>query len=335
MRDIETTGVIVGKFLPFHKGHEYLIREAKARCDRLFVFVGSRADDPWPAEDRALWIEKTISNPNMHVLITPDNLPNEPEPWAERVAERLPSIKMDYAFTSEDYGDAWAEAMGCEHVCIDIERRTFPMSGTQVRSDLFNNLDLLPTATKVAVIPRIVTVGAESTGTTTLAKDLAEHYETAWVPEYGRTWWEARRYLKDPWTKQDFHQIVNRQQKEADTLAEIANRVLICDTDALVTEVFEERYLGTVSEYTQFARGFDNPTMYLITGDEIPWVQDGTRESGGDRSWMQHRMIELVHASKANYYEIVGTPEKRLSDAILMIDYVLEQASAKIADIVV
>lgn len=109
--------------------------------------------------------------------------------------------------------------------------------------------------------------GVESSGTTTLASSLAEHYQTAWVPEYGRFYWEGRRHISETtsfqkrkcevdaggdhgscWTVDEFARIGAGQSELEDRLAHLAvNGLLICDTDALATTVWLRRYCGAES----------------------------------------------------------------------------------------
>src|SRR5688572_30111190 len=91
---------------------------------------------------------------------------------------------------------------------------------------------------------RVVLVGAESTGKTTLAKQLADHYRTARVPEYGRPYWEGLLpSATAAYTTLDFVHIAESQQRMEGMLARHANRVLICDTDAFTTWLWHELYL--------------------------------------------------------------------------------------------
>src|SRR4051812_25881583 len=88
---------------------------------------------------------------------------------------------------------------------------------------------------------RVVLVGAESTGKTTLARLLAAHYQTAWVPEYGRPYWDGLlTSTSAAYTTEDFVHIAVTQQRMEDMLARHANRVLICDTDAFTTWLWHE-----------------------------------------------------------------------------------------------
>ena len=92
-------------------------------------------------------------------------------------------------------------------------------------------------------IVKVVLFGPESTGKTTLAKQLAAHYKTAWVPEY------ARQYLQDKWDRAqktceplDLLPIAKGQITLENELTKKANKILFCDTDLLETKVYSEAY---------------------------------------------------------------------------------------------
>ena len=94
-------------------------------------------------------------------------------------------------------------------------------------------------------IVKVVLFGPESTGKTTLSKQLARHYNTVWVPEY------AREYLQDKWNNfrktcenSDLLPIAIGQMKLENALAKKADKILICDTDLLETKVYSEEYYG-------------------------------------------------------------------------------------------
>ena len=82
-------------------------------------------------------------------------------------------------------------------------------------------------------VKRVVIIGSESSGTTTLARALAEHYHTTWVPEFGRTYSEGRQSCGQPWRSDEFTFIAIEQARMEDALATMANEVLMCDTDRL------------------------------------------------------------------------------------------------------
>ena len=82
--------------------------------------------------------------------------------------------------------------MSCRHVMVDRHRVRVPVSGTAVRSDPLRHLDLLEPCVRAYFVRRVVLVGAESTGKTTLAEMLASQWRTNWVPEFGRDYWERK-----------------------------------------------------------------------------------------------------------------------------------------------
>jgi NadR type nicotinamide-nucleotide adenylyltransferase len=237
-----TVGAVVGKFLPPHRGHAYLIDTALDACDHLLVIVADRADDVIPASVRAQWLREL--HPAATVVVTPDDIPDDggdetSRAWAKRTTElalttfgRAPEV----VFTSESYGPRWAMYLGARHISVDPERRRYPVSGTAVRADPWGMAQFLAPCVRAWYGRRVCVVGAESTGTTTLCQDLARHYGVAWVPEYGREYCEWRGGTEN-WRSDEFETIARGQIAAEDRAAREGGRLLICDTDALATSI--------------------------------------------------------------------------------------------------
>jgi NadR type nicotinamide-nucleotide adenylyltransferase len=309
-------GVSVGKFNPPHLGHAHLISTGAAEVDAFYVLLCDRPDQTIPAETRAEWLSDAAPD-NVSMLITPDDLPQANEPWAARALEVLPEPPT-LAVTSEAWGDGWAAAMGAAHLLVDLDRSTHNISGTALRSDIAAGFDQLVPAARSALARRVVVLGAESTGKSTLAEALGHELSTVWVPEHGRWYWEGRRHLADQtWTTDEFRRIAAAQRRLEEDLARKATRgLLVADTDALVTAVWHERYLGEPDPVLDEMASTTPPDLYLICDDEIPWSQDGTRESKADRRWMQEAMTERANASGAAVAHISGAPAARLERAV-------------------
>src|SRR5690606_40170198 len=115
----------------------------------------------------------------------------------------------------------------------------------------------MPPATKRFMVPRIVVLGAESTGTTTLANALGAHYNTVVVPEVGRLIEERHRAEGGggdaSWDDQQFWLTSRAQDALEERMAEQANGVLICDTDSLATSVWYKYYMAKDSGVTGYA----------------------------------------------------------------------------------
>jgi NadR type nicotinamide-nucleotide adenylyltransferase len=309
-------GVTVGKFNPPHLGHIHLIETAAARVDHLFVLLGDRPDQTIPADRRKAWLKESVPA-NVTILVIPDDLPLENEPWAERALQVLPD-RPDLAFTSEPWGDGWAELMGAAHVPVDLARTRFPISADVLRADLGTNFHWLIPAARADLARRVVVIGSESTGKTTLARALAESLGTVWVPEYGRWYWEGRRYLTDQrWETDEFRRITTAQQSlEADLARRSGHGVVISDTDALVTAVWHERYLGFSDPGLEAGLTDGRPNLYLLCSPDFAWVQDGTRESNHRREWMHEATAERARATGAEVVVLTGPPEQRLAQAL-------------------
>ena len=309
-------GVTIGKFYPFHLGHDLLIREAKAQVDALVVVVGYRPGQALPGELRAGWIRAL--HPDVEIVMALEDIPEAPEPWAARTLELLGGRRPDVAFTSEAYGRAWARALGARDVCIDPERSRFPISGTRIRADLGAHWHMLTPPVKAHFARRVCTLGVESSGTTTLARALARHYRTAWVPEYGRWYWEGRRYTPRAaaWQADEFVRIAAGQARLAADLAPLANRVLVCDTDPLATLVWQRRYLGFVTAEVEELAARSPCDLYILTEPDFPFVQDGTREGESVRERMHGWFREALVERGFRFVTVSGGHRDRLRSAV-------------------
>lgn len=151
---------------------------------------------------------------------------------------------------------------------------------------------------------RVVLLGAESSGTTTIATALTNRLrergevwaETACVPEYGRELTErkqfaeaertGRRPLSVEWAPADFREVVTRQAAMEEFLARTGSPVLVCDTDAFATPVWERRYLGEERGQLDHSN-LGSGDVYLLTDhDGVPFDQDGTRDGEQHREQM-------------------------------------------------
>ncbi|MCA9149102.1 MAG: AAA family ATPase, partial [Planctomycetales bacterium] len=223
----------------------------------------------------------------------------------------------DVVFTSEDYGAEYARLMGARHVLVDRARTTVPVSGTLIRRAPLEHLDFLEPCVRAYFVRRVVLIGAESTGKTTLAQQLAERFGTHWVPEYGREHWEkkvAGLTMSDPlpsWSHDEFVDIATEQQARENQLARTANRVLICDTNAFATGTRHERYYQTRDARVDAIGARDKVDLYLLTAPDVPFVQDGVRDGELIRDWMHERFRSQLEHGATPLKLISGSYEQR------------------------
>jgi len=234
--------------------------------------------------------------------------------WVPSVYKRV--VKLDVVFTSEEYGEEFAKYLGIEHVLVDLGRETYPVSGTKVRNNPFDYWDYIPDMVKPYFTKRIVVMGPESTGKSTLAKSLSDYYGGEYLEEYGRTytstWMKGRNLKKDSFykiaTKHD-EQLLN---KHAFTL----DKHIFIDTEAITTKLFGQLYLEgyedeRVDEIIQH-QWFD---LILLLDIDVPWVDDGTRDFPNDRQ----RHFDMIKAELdrlgRKYVVIQGNYEERFDAA--------------------
>lgn len=314
-------GLIIGKFYPFHKGHQYLIETGLKYTEQLTVIVCQTDRYKILPEIRAGWIKKLFTNIDVRILEHDASLDSNStdisEKWASLTTKFLGFIP-DVVFSSETYGDPYAKFMGSEHYLVDLERRKIPISGTQIRSDIGKYWNFMPDATKSYFLQKVVVLGAESTGTTTLAKDLAAHYHTVWAPEYGRLYYEGKIFSSNlsSWSTDEFIHIAKSQNGLEEALRTKSQHLLICDTDAFATTLWHERYVGRKSKKLDQIVKKEKPLLYILTDVDIPFVQDGTRDGEHIRSWMHQRFLAELKKNGFNYIIVSGDKKQRLSAAI-------------------
>jgi HTH-type transcriptional regulator, transcriptional repressor of NAD biosynthesis genes len=171
-------------------------------------------------------------------------------------------------------------------------------------------------------VARVCIIGAESTGKTTLAAALAEHYRTLWVPEYGAPYhYVGRGDPHRPWTPDEFVHIARIREWLEEFLAGYANEVLFCDTDTFVTAVFHEVYLGTPSEQLEAEARSCKYSLYLLCDIDTPFHQDklGLRREDARRR-MHERYGDYVRSTGCRWIALSGPHDERMRTATAAVD---------------
>ena len=349
-------GLVIGKCYPPHTGHVLLVRTAAAVSDRVSVLILAHPDEVLPIGDRVAWLAAAVADlTNVTVVGGDDPHPidyDDPAVWDLHEAEfrRLLAEVTDEdvtaVFSSEPYGVELARRFGATAVAVDPERALVPISASEVRADPVVTWSWLPAPVRAGLARRVVVVGAESTGKTTLCRDLADdlraqggsHGLTRWVPEVGRERTielqaaaVARAALAgEPppamadldWPTAEFVAIADAQNRREDALAAIGGPVLVCDTDAFATGIWHERYVGhRDAAVDALARHHD---LYLLSDDAgAPFVQDGIRDGEHIRSWMTDRFTDELTATGRRFVVLRGDWSERRATALAAIDDLL------------
>jgi len=218
-------------------------------------------------------------------------------------------------------------------------------------TDRFDGWSSLPSARREVLTSRVVLVGAESTGKTTLTRDLVDHYRalggiwanTLWVSEFGRDYTvlkiaetapgfdsPATGFRSADWSSDDFAVIALEQQRLENAAAGAGSPVLFCDTDALATQIWERRYLGETSTSARDALPVLPPrALYLLTDfRDVAFAQDGIRDGEQYREAMTQWFVDELAANGQRSEFVRGNREERLAECIRLVDGILAQQPA-------
>lgn len=179
---------------------------------------------------------------------------------------------------------------------------------------------------QLAQLIKVVLYGPESTGKTTLAKQLAAHYNTSWVPEFMRIYleekWELKRELV---SKEDLVPIAKGQLKLENEISQRVQKLLICDTNMLELKVYSEYYYhGFCPKEIAAEATKDKYSIYLLTYIDTTWEPDILRDRPNNREEM-FRIFEAELKKQDFPYQILkGNKEERFNTAVEIIDQLIK-----------
>lgn len=309
-----THGFLLGKFMPPHAGHLFCAEVGKARCDIMTVLVCSHDAEPINGHLRAKWMRACLPHPEYRVLHLHRDIPQAPEDhpdfwqiWRAAITEFHPE-PIDWVFGSEGYVHRLAQEVGAQPFPVDSERRIVPVSSTAIRQAPWANWDHVPGPVRSHYQRRLVLLGAESTGKTTLAQTLAARLTAAPIPEYGREYDAVFRHGQK-WHAADFEAIVAGHMAVANSIAKRSGPIVVEDTDAVQTLVWAEALLGHIpGMLVDQARAAVEGKTYLLLDHAVPWQDDGTRylADTAHRGWFTDQLITWLDTFGADWQLIEG-----------------------------
>jgi HTH-type transcriptional regulator, transcriptional repressor of NAD biosynthesis genes len=309
-------GLVVGKFAPLHAGHVSVVQRAQAACRRVVVLSYSNPELPdcEPAR-REGWLRACFPDAECYVVTNarldewfpgrgvtvPDNAaPDDVQrDFCFELLQRLVGALIGAVFTSESYGPGFANrltaryralnsaAAAVQHIAVDPDRRLVPVSGTALRENLWQHWAFLPPAVARTLVKRVVFLGGESSGKSTLAATLAQQLHTECVAEYGRELWDQQGGTLD---YEDLLRIAREQIKREDLAAQTARAFVFCDTSPLTTLFYCQEMFGRAEP--ELVAAAQRPYHHVtLCAPDFPFVQDGTRRDGSFRlqqhAWYQ------------------------------------------------
>lgn len=315
---MKKTGLVLGKFAPLHKGHQFMIETALREMDELIVLIYDTDVMPIPLQVRSRWIRTLY--PAARVLEAWDgpqevgDLPEIRKLNEDYILQRLQGIRITHFYSNEFYGEHVSNALGAENRQIDRNRDIFPVSATMIRENPYRYREFVDPIVYMDLITSVVFVGAMSTGKTTLCEALARKYNTVWMPEYGREYWEKHQVNRRI-TAEQMVEIGRGHIEREDRLICEANRYLFVDTNAITTYMFGMDYQGYVLPEleTLALKAQSRYDLYFLCCDDIPYDDTWDRSGDQKRHIFQKQIIADLKERKLPYIDLRGTLNERMA----------------------
>lgn len=344
-QDRQETGLLLGKFLPPHRGHQYLVDFARRYADHVTVHVCSVESECIPGALRYSWVRDHFSGcPNVTVVHCDDPNPQTPEEspdhfweiWRESLFSRMDRAP-DLVFASEPYGFRLAETLGARYVPVDHAREMAPISGTLLRSDPLRYWDYLLPPARPYFAKRIALVGPESSGKTTLTAFLTRHFEATFAMEYARGYLEAvpAHWLTPAGDSNGFNEealiaILRGQRASVDAMALQCRGLLFSDTEAIVTACWSQVLLGYVPPLAERYILEQQYDLYLVTAASEGWDPDGgqrVQPEYAERKRFEDAVVARLEAHRYPYVILRGSWEEREQQAVEAVRHVLRSSA--------
>jgi NadR type nicotinamide-nucleotide adenylyltransferase len=270
-------------------------------------------------------LRQLLPNSPAGVVIPPDDADNSTHRhFTGFLCREILGVAVDAVFTSEDYGDGFAaeltayfrrhdpSATAVRHELVDRDRKQVPISGTLIRANPDEQRRWLSPIVYASFVRRVCILGGESSGKSTLAQALANHFGTLHVPEYGRELWEQKNGAL---AYEDLLRIAERQVAAEEQALFRANRFLVCDTSPLTTLFYSQHLFNRADpKLEQLAdRQYD---LVVLCGTDFDFVQDGTRRDAAFRDRQHNWYLAELARRNIPFSVATGSVKSRVEQVV-------------------
>jgi HTH-type transcriptional regulator, transcriptional repressor of NAD biosynthesis genes len=322
-----STAFVLMTAMPPTKGHLHLVQFASHVADETCVIVGTQPGEPYVRERvEALAAAARAMNgvrvTNIHEMLpqTPDGNPGFWEMWRAFLVTAGCRGAGDFIVASEPYGAMLAEVTGSTFIPFDIARELTDIRATRIRQDPLGRFAEILPEFQAHLRQRVTIFGAESTGKTTLSRELASAVDGHWLPEWARPYLEGLETVGID--DERMHAIWRGQralQKQGQDLLD--RPFIIQDTDLFATVGFWDYWhpgetpAGLVADAHA-----DKSSLYLLTRSNIPFEADPQRYGIDARETSDDYWIDLAQRHALNYRILdAADPAGRLEEASALI----------------
>ena len=324
-------GLVLGTFLPFHKGHELLLNFASSYCQgTVLVILSSRSHEPISGEKRVRAIQDTLFASGTENVVVyhhfDDAAPQNPvgdndvefwDYWQNIIEDASQAFGIDvpeYVFSSEKYGDKVAEIIGAEHIMFDNARESIRISGTSIRNNPLENSHMINDHMIKHMRKKFVMFGAESVGKSTMTKIMGENFEgSITAPEYARPYLEGQVDKSPSFYNMDkiFHGQFALEQAIDKQVG--GSLVAFLDTDIMSTFGYAEMVKMDTAKYKHM-HPKDDRVYIVLAQDEVPFEADILRYGGDKRESVDQFWIDVLKEYGMRYYVVRGSLDDRIDE---------------------
>lgn len=314
-----SSGVVLGRFMPPHTGHLYLLEFAANLVRELTIVVDPGIAASIAIERRCEWLRELV--PGAEVIALETALTDEKELLRGDAAAEIRNqmgTKPNIVFGGDETSLEFAALIGATYVPVDTS--IVPIRSSEILENPLIYWERVPRCVRPYFVKRVCVFGPESTGKSTLAKKLAEHYQTVAVPEYARVFLDSRQNVLD---LEEFKFYARGQLASEDALARSANRVLFCDTDALTTLMWSDWLYQKQDPWIVDLAKQRTYDLYLLTDVDVPWVRDPQRYFPEERRRFHDYCLQTLMTYERGYVEVKGSWSDRFETAKTAVDAIL------------
>lgn len=327
-------GMYGGSFNPLHQGHIRCIIEAANQCKELHIILSHGINrDEVSVRVRYRWLyllTKHIGNVKIHIL---EDTADSKEEYTEEywksdsdIVKNMIGKDIDIIFCGNDYNDDSFYAKCYPESKIHYFERD-EISSTKIRSNPYKYWEWIPKVVRPSYVKKVLIIGGESAGKSTLTINLANYYNTNYIEEVGREISEKSGTDK-MMLSEDFTEILLKHKMKEMEYLEFSNKLLFIDTDCLITKFYihfldnndqdninNENLADAISEINRY-------NLVLFLEPDVEFIQDGTRneEIQKNREFYSKKIKTIFDSKNIKYECITGTYQERFKKSIKIIN---------------
>ncbi len=329
-------GMYGGAFNPLHLGHLECMIKAAGLCDELYIVISYRENETdVPLKVKIRWVHQLTKHiGNVKIIPLEDKLTNKEDYvealWQEdckKVKEQIgKTINVVFCGSDYDENSFWNKCYEDADFIV-IPRNEY--SSTEIRKDIYGHWDWMPQIVRSYFTKKVLLIGGESSGKSTLTINLANYFNTVYLEEVGRDLSELSGtdvYM----LSEDFTRILLEHKAKEMRLLEQSNKVFFEDTDCLITKFFmdflEDEGIEKNEKLAEAIADLNSYDLILYLEPDVDWVQDGDRSEviAADRYKYGEMIKELYIRHGFEFKTISGDYNSRFDQAVTYIKELLK-----------